>query len=350
MFYLQRKNNMTTFKLRMAISGVLLSFITSCTLERKMTTTKSIHNPRVEVAESKLYIRPVVADLKIGSEKKSVEYTADLKIPLSEIQSNALNLFLTTYNCDYVVDPIYTEVTTIDNSKLNSIVLKVTGYPATYEKLYQVESLPNSVVQSAQINLPVKRTDFINEYKENTTGKSLGLEFIPLGSRLFQIDYSKTVDGMHYYFSAEFDELGDGKEVSVDFTSSLPDLGEFSFSEYAYQYRNYSFGIFRNKEITNHLKCRAMLGVNMARTLFPSDIIRDSAAFVGLRSLGLRFGAGVQYEIINGVYVIGRINSDIVLRNGIIQDGAVKSTITNLSTSNSGLYKVGYGVGLRFEF
>ena len=342
---------MKKFNLRMLIGTMLLSFITSCTLERKITSTKSIHNPRVEVAESKLYIRPVVADLKIGPEKKSVEYTADLKIPLSEIQSNALNLFLITYNCDYVVDPIYTEVTTIDNSKLNSIVLKVTGYPATYEKLYQVESLPNSVVQSAQINLPVKRTDFINEYKENTIGKSLGLEFIPLGSRLFQIDYSKTVDGMHYYFSAEFDELEDSQGVKVDFSSSLPATGNQDFSEYAYQYRNFSFGVFKNKEITNHLKFRGVIGMNLGRTFFPYSLkFDDSSRFLGLRTLGLRFGTGVQYELLNGIYLMGRINADLSLRNGIIQDGAVKSTITNLSTSNSGLFKVGYGIGLRFEF
>lgn len=335
----------------MLIGTMLLSFITSCTLERKITTTKSIHNPRVEVAESKLYIRPVVADLKIGPEKKSVEYTADLKIPLSEIQSNALNLFLITYNCDYVVDPIYTEVTTIDNSKLNSIVLKVTGYPATYDKLYQVESLPNSVVQSAQINLPVKRTDFINEYKENTIGKSLGLEFIPLGSKLFQIDYSKTVDGMHYYFSAEFDELEDAQGVKVDFSSSLPATGNQDFSEYAYQYRNFSFGVFKNKEITNHLKFRGVIGMNLGRTIFPYSVeFDDSSRFLGLSTLGLRFGTGVQYELLNGIYLMGRINADLSLRNGIIQDGAVKSTITNLSTSNSGLFKVGYGIGLRFEF
>ena len=341
---------MKKFNLRILIGTILLSFITSCTLERKITTTKSIHNPRVEVAESKLYIRPVVADLKIGSEKKSVEYTADLKIPLSEIQSNALNLFLITYNCDYVVDPIYTEVTTIDNSKLNSIVLKVTGYPATYDKLYQVESLPNSVVQSAQINLPVKRTDFINEYKENTIGKSLGLEFIPLGSRLFQIDYSKTVDGMHYYFSAEFDELGNSQEVKVDFSSSLPATGNQDFSEYAYQYRNFSFGVFKNKEITNHLKFRGVIGMNLGRTFFPYSVKFDDSRFLGLSTLGLRFGTGVQYELLNGIYLMGRINADLSLRNGIIQDGAVKSTITNLSTSNSGLFKVGYGIGLRFEF
>lgn len=333
----------------MLIGTMLLSFITSCTLERKITTKKSIHNPRVEVAESKLYIRPVVADLKIGSEKKSVEYTADLKIPLSEIQSNALNLFLIQHNCDYVVDPIYTEVTTIDNSKLNSIVLKVTGYPATYDKLYQVESLPNSVVQSAQINLPVKRTDFINEYKENTIGKSLGLEFIPLGSRLFQIDYSKTVDGMHYYFSAEFDELGNSQEVKVDFSYSVGS-GKQDFSEYASQYRNFSFGVFKNKEITNHLKFRGVIGMNLGRTFFPYSVNLDSNTLLGLRTLGLRFGTGVQYELLNGIYLMGRINADLSLRNGIIQDGAVKSTITNLSTSNSGLFKVGYGIGLRFEF
>ena len=320
----------------------------SCSLKRNVTTDKSIHSPRLEVTESKLYVKPVVADLKITPEKKSVEFSADLKIPLSEIQNNALNLFLTTYNCDYVIDPVYTQVTTIENSKLNSITLKVTGFPATYEKLYQVESLPNSIVQSSQINLPVKRVEFINEIKENTTGGILGFEFVPVGSMLFQLDYSKSQSGLHYYFSADYGNLQSPKEM--EFTASLPNYSDRNYTVSSQQYRNYSFGLFGNKEISNHLICRASLGFNSTNSLFDNSIYFDEAQFIGIRNYGFRFGVGVQYEILNGIYIISRANSDLSLTNGIVQNGTLKSTISNVNVPNNSMLRIGYGVGLRFEF
>jgi hypothetical protein len=341
---MQMKNNI------LIVSCLILS-ITSCTLERKITTKKSIHNPKIEVVESKVYVKPIVADLKIGAEKKFVDYTADLKIPLAEIQNNAMNLFLITHNCDYIVDPIYTEVTTIDNSKLNSITMKVTGYPATYDRIYQVESLPNSISQASQINLPIKRADFISEFKENTSGSSLGLEFIPLGSSiLFQLDYSKSLDGLHYYFSSEFKELSNDKEVDVEVVFSQPGFGTQSFSSPAVQYSNYSFGVFKNKEINNHIKCRAMFGFNSANTYFLNRLVYDESAFIGLRTLGLRMGTSIQYEVLQGIYAIGRANADLTLKSAAIQDGDINAEISNLNTSNSGLYKLGFGLGLRFEF
>ena len=95
----------------------VLIFATSCS--KKMLVTKSTNSRdyQLNAHQSGLLMRPMLADLQVESIKKEVTYVAPInkmkRDPLllkkSDYKSNALQLFLTTHNCDYVVDPVFTQ-------------------------------------------------------------------------------------------------------------------------------------------------------------------------------------------------------------------------------------------------
>lgn len=330
------------------IIPVLLGVLTlsSCSIHRQITKDTKAHDPEVNAASFGMVIKPIVADLKVESAKQSVTYTADLKLPLSELKNNAMDLFLSTHKCDYVVDPVFSRVSTVDNSILSDIKITITGFPASYSKVYQVDSLPKSVMQYSSISLPVKRVEYINSITEETKGKAFGMEFASGTSFVgAQIDYAKDVNGLHYYFSIE------------NYTNS--DTVNFN---YTYRTNNYrasadanrttvSVGVFKEKIFSPKFKIRGSGGLNYSSMPFAIPItspLFDSLSFTTARSIGMRFGAAADYRIFKGISIVGRAHANINMLNFVAQDGTSTAKVDNISFAEKRLLNI--SLGIRFNF
>jgi len=329
------------------ILGVVL--LTSCSIHREIKKDTKAHDPEVNPTAVGMLIKPIVADLKIGSVKQSVTYTADLKLPLSEIKNNAMELFLTTHKCDYVVDPIYSKITTVENSQLSEIQITITGFPATYSKIYQADSLPKSIIQYASIALPVKRVEYINSLVSEVKGKSFGMEFsyglMPSGFMAAQIDYAKNIHGLHYYMA--FEKYSTPGQVQFDYAVNT---AIYQSGLQDYNHSAYSIGVFKEKIFSNRFKIRGAGGLNYSMMEFAKSFssIQNKTAFNSTSSIGLRFGAAFDYALYGGISLIGKAHANIALTNAIGQDGEYTSEISNIKNDDYPL--VNFSVGLRFNF
>jgi hypothetical protein len=334
---------------------VVLLF-TSCSIHRQITKDTKSHDPEINAASFGMVIKPIVADLKVEATKQSVTYIADLKLPLNELKNNAMELFLTTHKCDYVVDPIFSRVTTVENSRLSDIKITITGFPATYSKIYQVDSLPKSVVQYSSISLPVKRVDYTNNNTnsiniEKTKCKHFGMEVFTKGSSLIgaQVDYAKNVNGLHYYLSIE--NYGNPNSVSFDYTDIIKRSG--TIITYPYQV-NLSIGIFKEKIFSNKFKIRGFGGLNYSSIKFTTPYffgpLPDNSTFTGSKSFGVRFGAALDYRLFNGISIIGRLHANVNMLNSISQNqkNTERVKIENIQFSEKRLLNP--CIGIRFNF
>ena len=329
------------------ILGVVL--LTSCSIHREIRKDTKAHDPEVNPTSVGMVIKPIVADLKIVSVKQSVTYTADLKLPLTEIKNNAMALFLTTHKCDYIVDPVYSRVTTVENSQLSEIQITITGFPATYSKIYQVDSLPKSVVQYSSLTLPVKRVEYTNSIESETKGKSFGMEFftglIPSGFVGAQIDYAKNINGLHYYMALE--KYSTPGNVDFDYAVNTTIITKKNI---AYDHSAISIGVFKEKAFSNRFKIRGAGGINYSMMQFTTSL-QDNAsktAFNNTSSIGLRFGAAIDYRLYEGISLIGRAHANLALYNTIGQDGDYISKISNIKNSDYPLLNI--SAGIRFNF
>ena len=168
-------------------TGVIL---TSCSTSNLIEKTTNSHDNQVNVNQTKLILRPLMADLTIENVRKEISYTGQNLLTIEDSKANAMQLFLKTHTCDYVVDPIFSITKNMEKSKMKDITIVLTGFPAKYTKIYQVDSLPKSVMQSKNIENTSKRLDYINSIEINkqqtsspkfSTGINLGL-LIPLAS------------------------------------------------------------------------------------------------------------------------------------------------------------------------
>lgn len=158
--------------------------ITSCSTHRLVENSTDSQDYRVNSNQTNLILRPLMADLSIENVRKEITYSNQNIFSIEDLKANAIQLFLKTHFCDYVVDPIFSITKTMERSKVKEITIILTGFPAMYTKIYQVDSLPKSVLQNQEIDKSPKRLDYINSFKKTeskiensqlTLGINLGL-------------------------------------------------------------------------------------------------------------------------------------------------------------------------------
>jgi len=322
--------------------------LNACSLQEEIVTRNQSKKADLQVRETGMIVKPVVADLDISNEKKSVVYIADLKIPLNNINDNTMQLFLETYKCDYIIDPKFVRKTTVNNSKLKQIEVTLTGFPATYKKIYQVDSLPKSITEYANINLPIKTTDYMSLYQADERGSNLGMEFY-LGTSFVgsQIDFAPKVKGAHFYLSFE-QHMNESAGVKYrGFNDNIATEYDATYSSL----RVFSLGVFFEKEILRNIRLRGLGGLNYAYVLFDNSIQNSVYETIvdGVHSVGLRFGASIDYSLTRGFSVIGRAHSNLGLFNSLKESGEfVLQDYSNISISNFPL--VNLGLGIRYSF
>jgi len=168
----------------------LLVVFSSCSVTTSLKTSQSKLNRQAEASanSSKLVNKPLVADLTISTERKQLVYkttnvdmansvimvagqngkkkSSSLFTASESMKEEALNRaqfqFMMDFKCDYLIDPIYkVETESQSGSKMISITVELSAYPAIYKSFSQPDSLPKSIVGEDKMKTgPLSRTFF----------------------------------------------------------------------------------------------------------------------------------------------------------------------------------------------
>lgn len=326
---------------------VLCFTVSSCSVNREVLTRQVSKTALLAPHSTGMLIKPVIADLEITKERKTINYKADLKLPNIDLKDNAIRVFLETHKCDYIVDPKFVQTSSSDDGVAKSIEYVLTGFAAVYSKVYQVDSLPKSVVQYAELPLKKETDNFVTSYDNTQKGVSVGIEFAfkPIGEDglyAVQIDYGPNytgwLAGTRYYFGIEKSP----GSFFVDFDQKIGSLIT-SLSGSAYDPTTISVGVLKEKRIGRSIKIRAAGGLNIL-----SGNIFDNR-YDKILGLGMRVGAGIDFKIFNGFSWINRVHSNFNLLRFVSQGTTNQSaTISNVHISEMPLFYPCTGV--RFTF
>jgi hypothetical protein len=267
------------------------------------------------------------------------------------LKANATRVFLETHKCDYIIDPQFVRTTISSNGLVKEVEYVLSGFTANYTKIYQVDNLPKSVIEYAQIQLPVERVEFSTLNERYIKGSSIGMEFASgFNFAGAQIDFAPFKSGWRFYVGLEnyfiadgakwgdvtFDELINNKTVSQKASNSTM--------------TTFSIGTFKEKEVGRRVKIRGSAGLNLLDIQFFESLAdaTNKTSYDGARSIGFRLGAAVDYSIFPGFSLIGRAHSNFGLLNSIKQSGVNTSDIEGIEFEDIPL--VNFSLGARFTF
>jgi hypothetical protein len=335
-------------KIHYQLLVIIAITLSSCSIHQKIVKEKSTKNPEINTQSTGVMLKPIIADLEISNTKKSVVYKADLSIVPSELNNNAMQLFLDSHQCDYIVDPQFSRKTITKNSTIVEIEITVKGFPAKYKKFYQVDSIPKSVIQYSNVTLNAKRSEFNSSFSETISGSTFGIEAYGGGGFVgAQIDYGK-INGLHFYLSTELHSLTSNLGT-IKFSETINNTSINRDAKFS-TFNNISMGVFGEKKVGRRIKIRASGGLNFLSSQFDSPIINTVAKseYTGVREFGVRLGGAVDYSIFTGLSVIGRFHTNLGLSKSIIQNGENTYATDILELNNIPL--INLGVGLRLSF
>ena len=339
-------------KTKLFFASLLLG-VASCAPSKLLVKKTNSKEYNVEVNQTGVVMRPLLADLDVVTERKSVTYKAPINLSMSDIKNNAMQLFLETHKCDYVVDPIFTTSTTVENKKLTLIEVKLTGLSATYKKIYQVDSLPKSVSQDANLSKKQTRLDYYNSIDE--IQNRIGLDLVMGNYNGLQIDYPLAFDPTYRLYLAA-DLPGDNPtSFKADVLTDLDTTNNQSFPSTTSQ-TNFSVGIFKEFTASPKTLFRLQGGLNYSSFMLEENA--KASAFYSvttLGSVGLRLGTALDYRLFKNIHLVGKFHTNLGVYNHALTtqdltDPTNKATIKLNNISFSGLQSSYLGLGLRFLF
>lgn len=326
--------------------------LSSCSTVKKVTQSTNSRDVQIDVNQSGLVLRPLMADLSIENVRKEVVFTAPVNIPMDDMKQNALNLFLTTHECDQVVDPVFTITKTENGNKLKEVTIKVTGLPAKYTKIYQVDSLPKSVGQYAQLSKPFVRLDYLNSIDESdpTTGVEINLGTY----RGLQLDFAVGTGNLRGYASVESYKTGPSGFKADFFNDTTSIVEKYTYSGSSIDRFSGSIGLMREFPAMRILKFRAFGGLNYNHFgLGTPAVSANNVGFTSINNVGLRLGVGLDIKIYKNLSFIAKAHTNLGLFNIISKDAASFNPDAELSIKKlkfDGLRPFDLGVGLRVIF
>jgi hypothetical protein len=332
------------FRLKFAIILTLSVFGTSCISVKSKVKGKE---NELNVNTPKVYIRPLLADIKVENTKKEASFYSEQNISETEIRNSVLNIFLELHQCDFIVDPVYTFSEAFKLKKRKSVSVKLTGYPAKYINFHQVDSLPKSIIESNRIPVIEPRTKQITTDKKSNRkeqSNSKVKEKIELNSKIGidatlgniihgQIDYPVLNNSIRAFFSFE-SVLDNGTSIRARINSK-----DLSSKKGPIQIKNASIGISKKFRINDFFGIRTLCGLNSKYYAFPA-ITAKGVDLSHIQIYGIHTGISLDLKIIKKMYLIGKVqyNFDILPK--------AKYTISNVRVYGT---SIGYaGLGLRY--
>jgi hypothetical protein len=327
----------------------------SCGSSKLVYKKTNAKENNLEISKTGVVIRPLMADLDVNIERKSVVYTAPVNLEMKDLKNNAMQLFLDTYKCEYVVDPIFTTTTTEENKRLSQIEIKLTVLTATYKKIYQVDSLPKSITQYSELNKNTVRLDYYNSYELSIKSMKIGLEFSTGNNKGFQIDLPLSMNSTFRLYAGVDIPKNNASGFKGDEYTNYDTTNAQSYSGKLLQ-TNYSLGVFKELSTAENITLRLQAGINYSMFKPETDyVVNPYYSVNGLSSFGLRLGAGLDYKLYRNIHIVGKFHTNLGLMNnantietavdplGLAKLSYKKVNITDLQTSYLSL-------GVRFLF
>lgn len=343
-FVLKHKNK--TMK-KIILVGFIAGILSSCSSSKKVTESTNAKDPILNQNVNGLITRPLLADLSVDKVRKEVTYTANLKISEIDRNANAMQLFLDTHQCDFVVDPIFTNTKTDINGRTKEIKIKLTGLPAKYENIKQVDEIPKSIEQYRVLANPVMRNDYINSIEESNPTIGVEVNLGRGGQQGIQVDFLLKNEIMRGYISAE-----SFNAVTPSFTLDMIADGDttlYNASGSASSFNSISAGLMKEFPVLNRVNFRAVGGLNYSN-YGNLGIISTPGEIENISRIGLRIGLGLDIRIYKSISFVLKAHSNINALNLYSKNsaGTTSFKVKNLDMNDSPFYYLGYGVRIVF--
>jgi|SRR6056300_217580 len=326
-----------------------LLWLASCGTESRMIGEIDHKAPSMNINTPEVLIKPVIADLDIIQEKKSVTYEADLELNPSEFKSNAKASFLKEHNCDVIINPHYLKTTKIENSNVVGVTYVVSGFPATFKKIYQTEKLEESVRDYNTMNVDVKREDFTALDKVGKKGSELYLSLAGGNYSGVELGYfSDITKGVYYFGSVE--TYTANEQINFDITDAKN--GNTNQRSSAFNMSSFSLGAGYRLPLTKHMNSSIFGGLNVANMAFnnPVTSFGNNYRIEGFTTIGLRAGVQFDQDIYRNISWFGKGFANIhflpMVNSSAEGDGFEVSNVT----LPEGGQLINYALGLRFRF
>jgi len=326
-----------------ALLGLVAS---SCATSKLTTKSTNAKKHEIEASYNGMVSKPLLADLSIENKRKEVTYEGMLNLPMADLKLNAKQLFLETHSCDYIVDPIYSTTVVKENLKTKEVTIKLTGLPAKYSNIYQVDSLPKSIGQFYALDKPIERVDYLNSVEEFTPRIGTDLTFGSKGLIGLQLDYLLKNEKLRGYISYEyFNKMNSSFDLEVSDTSSVGTqvTGNSSSSH------TFSLGVMKEYQLINRVKLRGQAGLNCS--LFDDVNINSPYGEINAISrLGIRLGAAIDIKLYRGISFLVKGHSNVNFLSIYAKDPNPNTTLKVKKFVSNGVPVFNLGFGLRFVF
>jgi hypothetical protein len=325
-------------------------FLNSCRSSRLETVRTESREYEVHAQHGSFLTRPLVADLEVGKKRVQTEYVGSLKLSMEDMKKNATAQFLKYYRCDYIADPVFEISKKIKNNLTREIKITLTGFPVTYTKIYQVDSLPASIRQYSDINKDIRRIRYLNsiEKEQIVWGvEVLGGEY--LGA---QIDFPLNLN-TRYYIS--FQKMNKTWNFSANiFENRSSDF--YIGTGFGQDYFTFSTGVFKESSVADFLKVRYGGGLNLTSYSLTSDFVGfNQIRFGNIYNLGLRLKGGLDIPVYRNFSLVGQAHLNIDGLNVVVTDDPGIEPNASLSVEKIDIKKspeppLFLGLGLRVVF
>ena len=330
------------------LAGIgVIFFLASCnsseTLIRKTNRTDAV----TDVNATGMVMRPLMADLEVDLERKEFVYSGDVKLPMSDLKENAIAGFQTAHQCDYIVDATFETTRVLVKKAEREITIKVSGMPAHYTRVYQVDSLPKSVVQYSRLIKDVRRSNYLNEItiKENpigldfTIGNYVGMQVdFPLEINGFETRGFVAIDG----FSE--DQMPSGVEATINSSNNAETFTDYASIDMACAF---AIGLMHQIPASKNVNMRLVAGLNLNSYTF-DDIADGSTSFDSASLLGLRVGSGLDLKLFRSIRGVCKIHKNLNAIRFISKDGSGDLNIESFEVTGGNSWDIGFGLRLQF--
>jgi hypothetical protein len=238
------------------------------------------------------------------------------------------------------------------NGTLTEIEITLTGFPATYKSIYQVDSLPKSIIEFSSITLPIARINYssLNNVINNSKPKRIGLELYgSSGNTGIQLDISpKKTNNTHYFISFLGNNFPTNLKTNISITISNANYTNLYVNSSSAS--NFALGAILDNNISKSLKLGIGGGINYMNTTFDSPLSNSFTKInlYGMSTIGIRAIGVIDYSITSQLSIIAKAQSNINLLHSIHQNGSNTATITDTKITNYPL--VFLSGGIRFNF
>jgi hypothetical protein len=330
---------------KILLSALIAAFLYSCSTVTKITNSNI---NEMATHESGIVMRPLLADLEVSQERKSIEYSVPYYMhSKKEGKENSLLQFKKTHNCDYVIDPVFEIIIKTGKDKERKII--VNGYAASYSNIRQVDTLPESIIQYGLLPKNVKSLDYLNTFEEKIPTKGVEISYIDYSG----IQYDQLIGNSNnrFYLSGDFYGLFNDPRGQLEFQfrdKSNNDIIGKQITSFDSRFA-LSGGLMKEFPVSNSLKFRLQGGVNfMTGKTNINNVVTKNPYFVSssgdedkrFLSLGLRLGAGIDQKIYKSLSLIFKVHYNQNLLNNLsAADGSIEISASEDGTTEVVEYK-----------